>query len=172
MKKTKQQVPELSEERAAQILKNVFEACGVPENKTPLHDLRMRYEKRREMMERKEEAMSVQRERRKIGRVKYSAKAVVVVCDTQEKISANVENASPMGLGITMERDSPDILGRDVIIVTETMIMYADVTRQERQEDGSYRAGITARKFTDDVLQYLFDNIALKENEEGEKETT
>lgn len=114
--------------------------------------------------------MTEQKEKRKIGRVEYSAKAVVVVCDTQEKLTVIVENASPVGLGIVMERDSPDILGRDVIIVTETMIMYADVTRQERQEDGSYKAGITARKFTDDVLQYLFDNIALKGNEEGEKE--
>lgn len=170
MEKTKQQVPELSEERAAQILKNVFEACGVPENKTPLHDLRVRYQKRKGMMERKEEAMSMQRERRRIGRVNYSAKAVLVVCDTQEKRTVTVENASPMGLGIRMEQGSPGILGRDVIVVTETMIMYANVTRQDRQEDGSYKAGITARKFTDDVLQYLFDNIALKENEEGEKE--
>lgn len=114
--------------------------------------------------------MPYQEERRKIGRVKYSANAVVVVCDTQEKINVTVENTSPLGFGITMEKDSPDILGKDIIIVTETLIMYADVTRQERQEDGTYKAGITARKFTEDVLQYLFDHIALKEERE-EKES-
>lgn len=30
---------ELSEEKAAQILRNVFDACGVPENKTPFQEL-------------------------------------------------------------------------------------------------------------------------------------
>lgn len=32
-------MPELSEEKAAQILRNVFAACGVPENKTPFQEL-------------------------------------------------------------------------------------------------------------------------------------
>lgn len=32
-------LPELSEERAAQILRNVFLECGVPENKTPFGEL-------------------------------------------------------------------------------------------------------------------------------------
>ena len=39
------QIPELSEEKAAQILKNVFAACGVPENKTPFHELQRKYQK-------------------------------------------------------------------------------------------------------------------------------
>lgn len=39
------QIAELSEKKAAQILKNVFEACGVPENKTPFHELQMKYQK-------------------------------------------------------------------------------------------------------------------------------
>lgn len=39
------QIPELSEERAAQILKNVFAACGVPENKTPFHELQLKFQK-------------------------------------------------------------------------------------------------------------------------------
>ena len=47
MDKTRKQIPELSEERAAQILRNVFAACGVPENKTPFHELKQRREKRR-----------------------------------------------------------------------------------------------------------------------------
>ena len=63
-----------------------------------------------------------------------------------------------------MEPGAPDITGKDIIIVTETLIMYADVNRQEKQEDGSLVAGISARKFTDDVLQYLFDHIALEDD--------
>lgn len=108
-----------------------------------------------------------EKERRKIDRISYPANGVVVVCDTQEKIYVQVEDVSPLGVGIRMEPASPVIQGKDVIIVTETLIMYADVARQDRQEDGSYKAGIAAKKFTDDVLQYLFDSIAWKENQEG-----
>lgn len=39
MEKTARQIPELSEERAAQILRNVFTVCGVPENRTPFREL-------------------------------------------------------------------------------------------------------------------------------------
>lgn len=102
------------------------------------------------------------RERRTIDRVRYPTKGVVVVCDNQEKIYVSVQNMSPLGIGIHMEADSPQILGKDIIIVTETLIMYADVVWQEMQEDGSYSVGLAAKKFTEDVLQYLFDNIALE----------
>lgn len=39
MEKEERRLPELSEEKAAQILRNVFAACGVPENKTPFREL-------------------------------------------------------------------------------------------------------------------------------------
>lgn len=103
-------------------------------------------------------------ERRKIDRVGYSANGVIVLCDTQEKIYVHTENISPLGMAFRMEAGSQDILGKDIIIVAEALIMYADVNRQDRQEDGSHIVGISARKFTDDVLQYLFDRIALKED--------
>lgn len=45
MEKTGQKMPELSEDRAAQILKNVFAACGVAENRTPFHELKLRCQK-------------------------------------------------------------------------------------------------------------------------------
>lgn len=45
MDKTGQYIPELSEETAAQILKNVFAACHVAENKIPLHELKLRYQR-------------------------------------------------------------------------------------------------------------------------------
>lgn len=98
-------------------------------------------------------------ERRQINRVDYIAKSVIVVCETQEVIQVNVENVSPLGMGVRMEEDRPDIVGKDIIIVAETLIMYADVTRQEKQEDGSYMIGIQAKKFTQDVLEYLFTHI-------------
>ena len=98
-------------------------------------------------------------ERRQINRVKYIAKSVIVVCETQETIQVNVENVSPLGMGIRMTEDRPDLVGKVIIIVAETLIMYADVIRQEKQEDGSYIVGIQAKKFTQDVLEYLFTHI-------------
>lgn len=62
-------------------------------------------------------------------------------------------------MGIHMDADAPDILGKDIIIVAQTLIMYADVTRQEKLEDGSCIIGIAAREFTPEVLEYLFEHI-------------
>ena len=98
-------------------------------------------------------------ERRQINRVEYIAKSVIVVCDTEETIYVEVENVSPLGMGIRMNADAPDIMGKDIIIVAETLIMYAVVNRQEKQEDGSFVVGIHAKKFTQDVLEYLFTHI-------------
>lgn len=102
-------------------------------------------------------------ERRRIGRVGYQANAVMVACDTQEKFFVHTQNASPMGMAVHMDADAPELVGKDVILVTDTFIMYADVKRQEKREDGSWIAGISARKFTEDVLQYLYDRIAPEE---------
>lgn len=99
-------------------------------------------------------------ERREINRVEYKAKSVVVICDTQEKIFVEVKNVSPLGMGIRMPADAPDIKGKDIIIVAETLIMYALVTRQVKEEDGTFTLGIQAKKFTDEVLEYLFTHIA------------
>ena len=98
-------------------------------------------------------------ERRKITRVDYPSNSVIVVCDTQEKLYAHTENVSPLGMGVRLPSGSPDILGKDIIIVAETLIMYADVKRQVHEEDGSIIIGIHARKFTNEVLQYLFDSV-------------
>ncbi len=104
-------------------------------------------------------------ERRHVGRVTFDTKSVIVVCDTQEKIAATVINSSPLGMAVSIPEDAPDIVGKDIIIVAETMIMYADVVRKEKREDGSILIGISAKKFTDDVLEYLFQKIALEEEE-------
>lgn len=98
-------------------------------------------------------------ERRRIDRVKYVANSVLVVCDTQEKMMVQVQDVAPMGMAIRMEKEIADLVGKDIIVVAETMIMYATVVRVEKQEDGSFLAGVSAKKFTDEVLQYLFDHI-------------
>ena len=102
-------------------------------------------------------------ERRRIDRVGYQAKSVIVVCDSGESIFVETCNASPLGIAFTMPAGSPDLKGKDITILAEDpMIMYADVTRQEEQEDGGFKVAISAKKFTPEVLQYLFEHIVEK----------
>ena len=97
-------------------------------------------------------------ERRAISRVNFDVQGVVVVCDTEEKIYVQVRNFSPMGMGVLFPADAPDLLNKEIIIVAKSVIMYATVIRtEERKEDGSYFAGISAKDFTPEVLQYLFE---------------
>ncbi len=102
-------------------------------------------------------------EKRKIGRVEFKAPSVVVLCDTGETIYVQVEDASPKGMGLWMKDDRPDIMGKDVIIVADTVIMYAAVARLVKREDGTYTVGISAKKFTQEVLEYLFSHIGNQE---------
>lgn len=106
-------------------------------------------------------------ERRKISRVEYPSNSVIVVCDTLQKIYAHTENVSPLGMGVRLPAGSPNILGKDIIIVAETLIMYADVKRMVPDEDGSIYIGIHARKFTNEVLQYLFESVGGDSGELG-----
>ena len=99
-------------------------------------------------------------ERREITRVEYNAKGVIVIIDTEEKIPVKVANVSPLGMGLLAPADTPNLVGRQIIIVADTLIMNADVLRQEEMEDGQFQIGIQARKFTPTVLQYLFEHIA------------
>ena len=98
-------------------------------------------------------------ERRKLSRVDYKAKGVIVVCDTEEKITVDVKDVSPLGMGVLMKKGSPAILGKVVIIVADCLVMYATVNRVEEFDDENLIVGISGRSFTDDVLQYLFDHI-------------
>ncbi|MCR4788740.1 MAG: hypothetical protein K5888_09140 [Lachnospiraceae bacterium] len=98
-------------------------------------------------------------ERRIISRVEYQVKSVIVLCDTYDKYYVDVDNVSPLGMGITAPADLPDIFGKDIIIVADTLIMYALVNRQKKREDGTFEIGIEAKKFTPDVLMYLFEHI-------------
>lgn len=106
-----------------------------------------------------EERYFVMEEKREINRVDYHANSVIVVCDTQQSFQAEVENVSPLGMGVRVPADAPELLHQDIIIVAETLIMYATVNRVEKKEDGTSFVGISAKKFTPDVLQYLFERI-------------
>ena len=98
-------------------------------------------------------------ERRSINRTDYSSKGVIVICDSEQKLYVEIKNISPCGMGISAPVDCPDIMGKDIIVIAETMIMYATVNRMEQNEDGRYIIGIEARKFSDEVLKYLFEKI-------------
>lgn len=109
-------------------------------------------------------------ERRAIGRVAFPSKGLLVVCDTQEVLRVAVRDLGPIGVGIRMNADAPVLKGKDVIMVAETLIMYADVVRQDPLPDGSWSVGLAARRFSNDVLQYLFDGIEMRAKlEEGLK---
>ena len=101
-------------------------------------------------------------ERRALGRGAFPSKGILVVCDTQEVYHVDVKDLGPVGVGIVGSHDIPHLLGKDVVIVLETLIMYADVVRQVQTRDGDWNIGLAARKFTGDVLQYLFDGIQLR----------
>lgn len=103
-----------------------------------------------------------QNERRASGRVDHRTYGVAVLCDTQTVLHVGVLNIGPGGAGIILPADTPGITGRDLILITDTMIIYADLIRQERMEDGSWRAGLEAKKFSAEVMQYLLDSIEMK----------
>ncbi|WP_022776175.1 PilZ domain-containing protein [Butyrivibrio sp. AE2015] len=99
-------------------------------------------------------------ERRKINRVEFKANSVIVDKESLEKYFGEVKNVSPLGMAITVDEKTPSILGNDVIVVAETLIMYADVVREDKEANGKKAIALKARKFTPDVLQYLFEHIA------------
>ena len=98
-------------------------------------------------------------ERRKINRVKFEVDSVIVDRESEQKYYGRVKNISPLGIAIEVDASIPSMLHNDVIVVAETLIMYADVVREDPQDNGKKILAFTARKFTPDVLQYLFDRI-------------
>ncbi|MBP3198052.1 MAG: hypothetical protein J6N21_13740, partial [Butyrivibrio sp.] len=78
-----------------------------------------------------------------------------------------VKNVSPLGIAITVDKRIPNLVGRDLIVVTETMIMYSEAVREDQELGVKKSVAFKAKKFTPDVLQYLFESIG---GSEGEKE--
>lgn len=98
-------------------------------------------------------------ERRQLNRVEYATKGVIVICDTAEKIYADVKDISPLGMGVLIDKNSPELLNKDIIIVADCVVMFATVNRIESYNDEKDIIGIAGKTFTDEVLQYLFDRI-------------
>lgn len=110
------------------------------------------------ILRKKERGMDME-ERRKITRVDYKVDSILVDRDSLEKYYCKVKNISPLGVALSVSSNVPSLLNRDVIIVAETLIMYADVVREEEESDGERIVALKARNFTPDVLQYLFERI-------------
>ena len=105
-------------------------------------------------------------ERRTINRIEFLANSVIVDRATLEKYYGQVKNISPLGIAITVDKRIPNLVGRDVIIVAETMIMYSECVREDHEEGMKKSLAFKASKFTPDVLQYLFESIGGDEDEE------
>ncbi len=106
-------------------------------------------------------------ERRSISRIEFLANSVIVDRQTLEKYYGQVKNVSPLGIAITVDKRIPNLVGRDLIVVTETMIMYSEAVREDQELGVKKSVAFKAKKFTPDVLQYLFESIG---GSEGEKE--
>ena len=105
-------------------------------------------------------------ERRLINRVEFLANSVIVDRESLQKYYGQVKNISPLGIAITVDKRIPDMVSRDVIIVAETMIMYAETVREDHEEGMKKTLAFKAKKFTPDVLQYLFESIGGEDDEE------
>lgn len=105
-------------------------------------------------------------ERRSINRVEFLANSVIVDRESLQKYYGQVKNISPLGIAITVDKRIPDMVSRDVIIVAETMIMYAETVREDHEEGMKKTLAFKAKKFTPDVLQYLFESIGGEDDEE------
>ncbi len=109
-------------------------------------------------------------ERRTINRVEFLANSVIVDKQTLARYFGQVKNISPLGIAITVDKRIPNLVGRDVIIVAETMIMYAEAVREDKEMGEKKSVAFKARKFTPDVLQYLFEQIGADLEDDGESE--
>ncbi len=109
-------------------------------------------------------------ERRTINRVEFLANSVIVDKETLVRYYGQVKNISPLGIAITVDKRIPDLVGRDVIIVAETMIMYAEGVREDHEMGNKKSVAFKAKKFTPDVLQYLFEHIGDDLDDEEEQE--
>ena len=105
-------------------------------------------------------------ERRSINRIEFLANSVIVDRQSLEKYYGQVKNVSPLGIAITIDKRVPNLVGRDMIVVTETMIMYSEAVREDQDFGSKKSVAFKAKKFTSDVLEYLFEQIGV----DGESE--
>ena len=105
-------------------------------------------------------------ERRSINRIEFLANSVIVDRQTLEKFYGQVKNVSPLGIAITIDKRVPNLVGRDVIVVTEKMIMYSEAVREDQEVGSKKSVAFKAKKFTSDVLEYLFEQIGVDADSE------
>ena len=98
-------------------------------------------------------------ERREISRVEYNARGVIVIVEEEVKIPVKVANVSPLGMGVLVDKDAPALLGKDIIIVADCLVMYATVNRIAEYDDTHNIVGIQGKTFDDATLGYLFEHI-------------
>ncbi len=98
-------------------------------------------------------------DRRIINRVEFLANSVIVDRESLHKYFGQVKNISPLGIAITVDERIPNLVGKDVIVVADTMIMYAEGVREDNEEGLKKTIAFKARKFTPEVLEYLFETI-------------
>lgn len=98
-------------------------------------------------------------ERREITRVEYNCPGVIVVVDTEEKIMVKVANVSPPGMGVLVSKDASALLGKDIIIVADCLVMYANVNRVADYDENYNIVGIKGKTFDTETLGYLFEHI-------------
>lgn len=110
-------------------------------------------------------------ERRRYERVACQGHSTVIVCGTRREIHADLVDMSLGGVGLTLPADTPDLRGEDLLLAADTLIMYGEVVWQVRTKGGTWRAGLSARKFSPEILQYLLEGIQLKtKSEESQNE--
>lgn len=98
-------------------------------------------------------------ERREITRVEYNVPGVIVIIEDEIKIPVKVANMSPLGMGVLVDNNAPELLGKDIIIVADCMVMYANVNRIEKRDDKYNIVGIKGKTLDDGTLEYLFEHI-------------
>ena len=98
-------------------------------------------------------------DKRNIGRIEFNTPSIMVVYGTGEMIYVKVEDASPKGMGLTIKGNPADLLNQDVVIVADTVIMYATVRHVTPRDNGTCFVGIGAKKITVDVLRYILRNL-------------
>ena len=98
-------------------------------------------------------------ERRQISRIEYNAQGVIVIVEEEIKIPVKVANVSPLGMGVLVEKNAPALLGKDIIIVADCLVMYANVNRVADYDENYNLVGIEGKTFDEATLGYLFDHI-------------
>jgi hypothetical protein len=98
-------------------------------------------------------------ERRSINRIEFLANSVIVDRESLEQYYGQVKNISPLGIAITVDERIPNLVGRDCIVIVDTMIMYSEAVREDEEFGMKKSVAFKARRFEPDVLKFLFDHV-------------